>query len=123
MAAIEVEGNRYLVAGWESSDWVRNVRTAGWGIVGRGKHTERVQLTEVPVAERLPILRQFARHVRGGRAFLTVAADASDDDFVKASADHPIFRLDRFQNRAGSYFPSSIDSTKIPPDGFSGGPA
>jgi deazaflavin-dependent oxidoreductase (nitroreductase family) len=101
VAAVEVDGNHYLVAGWESSDWVRNVRTAGWGIVGRGKHTERVQLAEVPVAERLPILREFARHVRGGRAFLTVAADASDDDFVKASANHPIFRLDGFQNGAG----------------------
>jgi deazaflavin-dependent oxidoreductase (nitroreductase family) len=94
VAAVQVDGNRYIVAGWENSDWVRNVRTAGWGIVGRGRNTERVQLTEVPVAERMPILREFARHVRGGRAFLTVAADASDDEFAKASPNHPIFRLD-----------------------------
>ncbi len=94
IAAVEVDGHRYIVAGWETSDWVRNARTAGWGIVGRGRHSERVQLIEVPVDERLPILREFARHVRGGRAFLTVAADASDDDFAKASANHPIFRLE-----------------------------
>jgi deazaflavin-dependent oxidoreductase (nitroreductase family) len=94
VALVEVDGHRYLVAGWETSDWVKNVRAAGWGIVGRGRNSERVQLSEVPVDERLPIVREFARHVRGGRAFLTVAADASDDDFAKASPDHPIFRLD-----------------------------
>jgi hypothetical protein len=94
VAIVEVDGHRYIVAGWEVSDWVRNARAAGWGIVGRGRHSERVRLTELPVNERLPILREFARTVRGGRAFLTVAPDASDDDFAKASANHPTFRLD-----------------------------
>ena len=94
VAIVEVDGHRYIVAGWEVSDWVRNARAAGWGIVGRGRHSERVRLTELPVNERLPILREFARNVRGGRAFLTVAPDASDDDFAKASANHPTFRLD-----------------------------
>ena len=94
VAIVEVDGHRYIVAGWEVSDWVRNARAAGWGIVGRGRHSERVRLTELPVNERLPILREFARTVRGGRAFLTVAAGASDDDFAKASANHPTFRLD-----------------------------
>jgi deazaflavin-dependent oxidoreductase (nitroreductase family) len=94
VAMVEVDGRRYIVAGWETSDWVRNARAAGWGIVGRGRHTARVRLTELPVNERMPILREFARNVRGGRAFLTVAADASDDDFAKASANHPTFRLD-----------------------------
>jgi F420H(2)-dependent quinone reductase len=94
IATVEVDGHRYIVAGWETSDWVRNARAARWAIVGRGRHRERVQLTELPVVHRPPILREFARHVRGGRAFLTVAADASDDDFEKASANHPIFRLD-----------------------------
>jgi F420H(2)-dependent quinone reductase len=94
VAMVEVDGHRYIVAGWETSDWVRNARAAGWGIVGRGRQSERVRLTELPINERMPILREFARNVRGGRAFLTVAADASDDDFAKASANHPTFRLD-----------------------------
>jgi hypothetical protein len=96
VAIVKVGGHRYIVAGWEVSDWVRNARVAGWGIIGRGRHTERVRLTEIPVNERLPIVREFARNVRGGRAFLTVAPDASDDDFAKASANHPTFRLDSF---------------------------
>jgi deazaflavin-dependent oxidoreductase (nitroreductase family) len=94
VATVDVDGNRYIVAGWETSDWVRNVRAAGWGLVGRGRHPERFRLTEVPIAERPPILREFARYVRGGRAFLTVAANASSDDFATASPNHPIFRLD-----------------------------
>jgi deazaflavin-dependent oxidoreductase (nitroreductase family) len=94
VALVEVDGHRYIVAGWETSDWVKNVRAAGWGVVGRGRHGERVQLREVPVDDRLPIVREFARHVRGGRGFLTVAADASDDDFATACANHPVFRLE-----------------------------
>jgi hypothetical protein len=94
VATVEVDGNRYLVAGWESSDWVKNVRFAGSGFLGRGKHPEKVRLTEVPVAERPPILRAFARHVRGGRAFLSVAANASDEDLEMASPNHPIFRIE-----------------------------
>jgi len=94
VAVVEVDGNQYLVAGWENSDWVRNVRAAGWGLVGRGRQYERIRLTEVPIAERPPILREFARQVRGGRVFLTVAADASSVDFATASPNHPIFRLD-----------------------------
>jgi deazaflavin-dependent oxidoreductase (nitroreductase family) len=94
VAAVEVDGNRYLVAGWATSDWVRNVRAAGWGLVGRGRDPKRVQLTEVPIAERPPILREFARQVRGGRAFLTVGANASDGALAAASPNHPIFRLD-----------------------------
>jgi hypothetical protein len=93
VATVVLDGNRYLVAGWETSDWVRNVRAAGWALVGRGTAHERVELTEVPVNERPPILREFARHVRGGRAFLTVAADASDADLMAASPNHPIFRV------------------------------
>jgi hypothetical protein len=94
VAIVEIDGHRYIVAGWETSDWVRNARAAGLGMIGRGRHVERVRLTELPVNERLPILREFARNVRGGRAFLTVRADASDDDFARASANHPTFRLD-----------------------------
>jgi len=66
VATVEVDGHRYIVAGWETSDWVSNVRAAGWGVIGRGRRSETVRLTEVPVNERTPIVREFACKVRGG---------------------------------------------------------
>jgi hypothetical protein len=93
VAVVTVDGERYIVAGYETSDWVRNARAAGWGVVGRGKVSERVTLTELLPDQSISVLREFAREVRGGRSFLTVKADGSDADFVEASGHHPVFRL------------------------------
>lgn len=95
VAIVSIDRERYIVAGYETSDWVKNARAAGWAIVSRGKTSERVTLTEVAADKCPSILQAFARQVRGGRSFLTVAADTSDADFVKASLHHPVFRMDR----------------------------
>src|ERR1022692_3798136 len=93
VAVVVVAGERYVVAGYETSDWVKNARAAGWGVIGRGKTNERVRLTEMPIEATPSILREFARKVPGSRSFLTVAASASDADFAEASTHHPVFRL------------------------------
>jgi hypothetical protein len=88
-----VSGHRYLVAGYETSDWVKNARAAESAVLQRGKRVDRVQLIELPVDETPPILREFARRVRGGRAFMSVPAGGSDADFAEAALHHPVFRL------------------------------
>jgi F420H(2)-dependent quinone reductase len=93
VAVVSIAGERYVVAGYQTSDWVKNARAAGWGVIGRGKTNERVTLTEMPIEATPSILREFARKVPGSRAFLTVAASASDADFAEASTRHPVFRL------------------------------
>jgi hypothetical protein len=35
VAVIAIDGQRYIVAGYKTSDWVRNARVAGWGVIGR----------------------------------------------------------------------------------------
>jgi hypothetical protein len=93
VAVVAMEAERYIVAGYETSDWVKNARAAGWGTIGRGRTSERVTLTEVSPEQGIPVLRKFAREVRGGRSFLTVRADGSNADFLVASAHHPVFQL------------------------------
>ena len=93
VAVVTIGGERYLVAGFDGSDWVKNARAAGHAQLRRGRTLERVALVEVPLERRPPILRLFAREVRGGRAFLTVAPDAPHSAFVEAAPRHPIFRL------------------------------
>src|SRR5262249_14687554 len=63
---LTVAGPLYLIGGMADADWVQNVRAAGPGILASGRHSERVTLTELPVAERGAILREFPRRVPAG---------------------------------------------------------
>jgi len=93
VAVVAFEGERYLVAGFDGSDWVKNARAAGRGQLQRGRTLERVALVEVPLERRAPILQLFVHKIRGGQAFLTVSPNAPHCEFVAAAARHPIFRL------------------------------
>ena len=94
VAVLEQAGVRYLVAGFDGADWLLNVRReSGRAILQRGVRREAVMLEELPVEQRAPILRDFVRGVRGGRAFVTVAANASEAAFTEASPRHPVFRV------------------------------
>src|SRR5262249_18746422 len=93
VAVVEHDGGRFVVSGLADSDWVRNARRAGRGQLRRGRDSEAVSLHEVPLADRGPILRAFARRVRGGQSFLTVRPDASVEEFNRAAAEHPVFRV------------------------------
>jgi F420H(2)-dependent quinone reductase len=94
IAVVALGGSNYLVAGYQTSDWVKNARASGKGTLRRGKLNQAVALVEVPLAERLPILREFLRTIRGGRSFLTVGAGATDAEVMAAAAVHPVFRVD-----------------------------
>jgi deazaflavin-dependent oxidoreductase (nitroreductase family) len=86
-----IDGSRYIVAAFSQAAWVRNVRAAGSGTLGRGRNVEQVLLVELPVDERGPVLRAFVQQVRGGVRFF----GSADPDVVAAAADrYPVFRLD-----------------------------
>jgi deazaflavin-dependent oxidoreductase (nitroreductase family) len=93
VALIAVDGERYVVAGFDGSDWVKNARAAGKGALVRGRSIEQVALIEVPVGERGRILQVFARRIRGGTRFLTVPAGGSPEAFAAAAARHPVFQV------------------------------
>jgi hypothetical protein len=56
-------GKRYVIAGFKGADWVNNARSAGWGILARGREQARVSLIELPPRERGPVLREFPHKV------------------------------------------------------------
>ncbi len=47
VSPLMVEGERYIIAGLEEADWVKNARVAGWGLLARGQEQERVNLVEL----------------------------------------------------------------------------
>jgi deazaflavin-dependent oxidoreductase (nitroreductase family) len=81
-------GRRYIVAAFGNANWVKNVRAAGAGTLSIGKHHQVVQLTEIPTAERAPVLRAFLEQVRGGRRFF---AEGTADEVVAAAERYPVF--------------------------------
>jgi deazaflavin-dependent oxidoreductase (nitroreductase family) len=85
---VEHGAGRYLVSTRGESDWVRNVRADGRARLARKGSVEEVRATEVPVAERPPVIDAY--RAKAGRM---------TDPYWKRlpdPADHPVFRLERF---------------------------
>jgi deazaflavin-dependent oxidoreductase (nitroreductase family) len=100
-------GNAYLVASYGVVNWVRNLRAAGGrAVLRRGRTSEKIAAVELPAEQAGPILRYSLQTgppgiplliVRIFRRFfvlpyLDVDMDSSDDDFVRAARNHPVFR-------------------------------
>ena len=98
VSLVTLEGERYVVSG-EGLTWVNNARAAGWGELLRAGRRERVRFTELAVAQRGPVLREFWHQVPHGRPFIArffgLAPDAGPDDFEAAAPRCPVFRLER----------------------------
>ncbi|HZC27932.1 MAG TPA: nitroreductase family deazaflavin-dependent oxidoreductase [Actinopolymorphaceae bacterium] len=93
----DVNGKRYIVGGYGSSDWVKNARAAGEGVLSRGRHQERVRLVELPVEERGAILREFPAKVPHGVGMFmkTGSVDsATPQGFEDAAPRCPVFRVE-----------------------------
>jgi len=91
VSLVTLDGTRYVVAAFAEADWVKNVRAAGMGSLGRGRDREAIRLVELPESERGPVLRAFFAQVRGGVRFF----DADDPEAVVAAAGrYPVFRVE-----------------------------
>ncbi|MFJ2779634.1 MULTISPECIES: nitroreductase family deazaflavin-dependent oxidoreductase [unclassified Kitasatospora] len=96
VAPVVVDGVRHLLQAYPESDWVRNARAAGHGTLTRGRRSQRVDLVELPVAERGRVLREFPRQVpRGVGAFVRngLVESGSPEHFEAAAERCPVFRV------------------------------
>jgi deazaflavin-dependent oxidoreductase (nitroreductase family) len=82
---VEVGGRRYLVSPYGESDWVRNLRAAGRGVLSRKGQAEVFQATEVPVDEREAVIARYRE----------VAGRSVGPCFTKLPdpKDHPVFQV------------------------------
>ena len=95
VSVLHVNGQRYVVTGFETQ-WVKNARKEGRGMLARGRKQEQVVLVELPVEERPPILREFPRQVPHGVPFFEKLLNIPGDPEALAAAAPrcPVFRLD-----------------------------
>ena len=96
VSPLRVEGERYIIAGLEDADWVKNVRSAGWGILSRGRDQERVNLVELPPKECGPVLREFPHEVpHGVRYFRQLyGISGNPEEFEALASLCPVFRVE-----------------------------
>ncbi len=97
VSPFSVEGRRYIIS-FGQTEWVKNARAAGWGILARGRRRQRVRLIALGLEERRPILRQFPAQVPAGvRFFVRVGAvrpPADPDAFAEAAPVLAVFRVE-----------------------------
>ena len=92
---LTIDGDRYLVAPRGNTQWVRNLRAGGTGRLLVGRRGEDFSATEVPDAEKPPILRAYLRKWKWevGAFFDGVDADSPEEEVRRIAPAHPIFRI------------------------------
>jgi deazaflavin-dependent oxidoreductase (nitroreductase family) len=98
----EGSGRSFLVSthGEEKSNWVRNLRKAGEGVLTRGRNRRAISVVELTSDAAGPVLKEvvgprLAFPVRGFvlRRTLGVIGGASLDEFMQAARIHPVFEI------------------------------
>ncbi|MFD3510669.1 nitroreductase/quinone reductase family protein [Nocardia sp. NPDC058666] len=89
------DGQRYLVAPRGHTQWVRNLRVAGEGELRLGRKSETFSATEVPDADKVPLLRLYLEKFgwEVGKFFEGVTKDATDAELTAIAPGFPVFRL------------------------------
>jgi deazaflavin-dependent oxidoreductase (nitroreductase family) len=115
VSVLHVNGQRYVVTGFDTQ-WVKNARKEGRGMLACGRKQEEVVLVELPVEERAPILREFPRQVPHGMPFFErILGIPADPEALAAAAPRcPVFRLDRLSQSARSKVGVGEDARRAP---------
>ena len=92
---MELDGERYLVAPRGNTQWVRNVRAAGGGELHLGKRVEAVDLLELPVDERGPLLRVYVTKWgwEVGRFVEGLSKKSTAAEIAAVAPGMPVFRV------------------------------
>ena len=93
---LTIEGTDYLVSPRGETQWVRNVRHAdGRLVLILGRRRRSYTATEIPVADRVPILRAYLRRWKFevGMFFDGITPDSTDGEWAAVAARHPVFVL------------------------------
>jgi deazaflavin-dependent oxidoreductase (nitroreductase family) len=90
---INVEGQRWLVAGYGPASWVRNVRAAGEVTLSRGRRSYRFKVEEAEAADAVPVLRKYIGEIRVTRPYFDATPDSPDEEIAAELPRHTVFRL------------------------------
>jgi deazaflavin-dependent oxidoreductase (nitroreductase family) len=89
------DGARYLVAPRGETQWVRNLRVAGDGVLIVGRRRQTFTAQELPHGEKPEVLRAYLKRWKAevGVFFDGVSATSTDDELARIAPKHPVFRI------------------------------
>jgi deazaflavin-dependent oxidoreductase (nitroreductase family) len=100
VALLERDGHRWLSSPFGEVNWVRNLRAAGKGVVGRGRKRRTVEAVELSPEAAVPVLKDALTQLEAapmvGRLLLplyTVGSRASREELIAEARRHPTFEL------------------------------
>ena len=94
LAVVRYRGDWYAVSMLgEQSNWVLNLRAAGGGAVLTHGRRRPVQLIEVPVSERAPIIKRYLTFAAGARPHVSLSWRAPIAEFSAIAGNYPVFRI------------------------------
>jgi deazaflavin-dependent oxidoreductase (nitroreductase family) len=94
LVMVTADEQRYLASMLgEDAQWVRNVRAAGGKAVLRSGGYEDVQLEEIPIDQRAPLLKAYLHAAPGARPHVPIDMDAPLAEFEKIAAEYPVFHV------------------------------
>jgi deazaflavin-dependent oxidoreductase (nitroreductase family) len=94
---LTVDGVQYLVAPRGTTQWVRNLRTAGSGELRVGRRSQTFRAVELADEQKPTVLREYLRKWKWevGQFFPGLSANASAEQLAAAAPNFPVFRIER----------------------------
>jgi deazaflavin-dependent oxidoreductase (nitroreductase family) len=99
IALVEVGEQKWLVAPYGTVNWVLNARAVGRVTITRGKYRESFSITELPVEERAPILKQYIALFPITRPYFDAQPSDPVETFIPEAQWRPVFKLDKESRR------------------------
>ena len=91
---LEMDGNRFLVAGRGRTQWVRNAEVAGEVILKKGSQRRRFRLRVLPDQKKPEILKAYLdRFKREVQTYFPVPAGSPAEAFRELVGSYPAFEL------------------------------
>jgi deazaflavin-dependent oxidoreductase (nitroreductase family) len=92
---LDLDQRRFLVAPRGHTQWARNLRAAGTAQLRVGRRVETITASELPDADKLPVLREYLRRWgwEVGQFFEGLDKSSSDADLAAVAPDFPVFAL------------------------------
>jgi deazaflavin-dependent oxidoreductase (nitroreductase family) len=97
LSVLDMDGHRYLLAGFPGADWAANARAAGVGTLRVGRTQERVRLVELDPEAAVPVLRAWPVRIPQGAKIMQdagVVSESTPDAFEALAGRCAVFRLE-----------------------------
>jgi hypothetical protein len=98
VSVMDFSGQRYLLAGYPTAEWPRNVRAAnGRATLATGRRVETVHLAELDPGAAEPILRAWPERIPKGAKIMIdsgVVPDTEPESFARLAGTCAVFRVE-----------------------------